>query len=246
MHTTGSSCRRGTSTILGTLIFIGIMFTAVIPMLLVMRQADTLHEMRKFELERFDDERECEDIHVYVFNKTTSPESLTLRVDNWGDFSVNIVRIWINDIYHLLDDFNVQPANWLERELTGFTPIPDTRYFIKVATDRGNLFFTESGSLYCDEDGNWEDEIFTIYFFISYPAKGSFDVEITDLYGEPVPESPLRIRKSKHKPAYDFCDVPDAGTYHVKITTRKDKEVIYNDDVTIHWPNGPRSEIVRV
>jgi len=40
------------------IIFVGIMFTAVIPMMLVMRQADTLHEMRKHQLEIVDEEKE--------------------------------------------------------------------------------------------------------------------------------------------------------------------------------------------
>ncbi len=245
MHTTGSSFRRGTSTILGTIIFVGIMFTAVIPMLLIMRQADTLHEMRKFELERFDDEREKEDINVYVYNKTTSSESLTLRVENWGDFSVNIVRIWINDSPHLLEDFCVLPTNSHETELTGFIPVPDTRYIIKVANDRGNIFFTESGSLYCDEDGNWETGFFTIYFTISanQPA-GFYDVEVRQVNETGLLESIFPIKKRGLETADDFCDVLKAGTYHVKIT--KGSEVFYNNCVTIPWPNGPRSTKVRV
>ncbi len=244
MRTIGSSCRRGISSILGTIIFVSIIFTAFIPMLLVMKQADTLHEMRTFELERFDDEKESEDIHVYVFEKTTSPDILTLRVENWGDFSVNIERIWINETCYLLDNFNVQPANWLEEELTGFTAEPDTRYLIKVATNRGNVFFTESGSLYFDEFGNLDAGMFTIDFIISYPAAGWFDIEIKNDIGTILTDPPFSIHKSGLDSAYDFFDVPDAGTYHVKITKRG-AEVIYNDDVTIYWPNGPPSAKVR-
>jgi len=246
MRTTDTSRlrgRRGTSTIFGTLIFIAILFSSVVPMYLYMRQADAIFEKRKHELNRLDEEREGENIHVYVFNKTTSPESLTLRVENWGDLVVDIERIWINDTCYPLDDFNVQPENWLEEELTGFTPVTDTRYFIKVATDRGNVFSTESGSLYCDESGNWETGMFTIYFFISYPASGWYDIDIT-YSGNPVPESPLHIHKSAHETAYNFHDVPTEGTYHVKITKRE-AEVIYNDDVIIPWPNGPTSVNVR-
>jgi len=222
------------------------MFTAVIPMILVMKQADTLHEIRKFELERSDDEREGENIHVYVFNDTDTSESLTLRVENWGGFSVKIVRIWINDTYHILDNFNVPPPNSLERELTDFTAEPETLYFIKVDTDRGNMFFTESGSIYCDEYGNWEPGFFTIYFTISanHPA-GFYDVEVRqgDEMGDL--ECPIfQIKKRGLESADDFCDVRASGTYHVKIT--KGSLVIYNDCVTIPWPNGPRSTKVRV
>jgi len=231
---------------MGTLIFVGIMFTAVIPMFLVMRQVDTLHEMRTFELESFDDKREGEDIHVYVFKKTASTESLTLRVENWGDFSVNIDRIWINDTYHLLNDFKVQPMNQLDGDLTDFTPVPNTRYFIKVATDRGNLFFTESGSLYCNSVGEWETDLFTIYFTISKnQPPGWYDVVVRQGSATGLLECPpFSIKKTRHVLANDFCDVLEPRTYHVKIM--KGSELIYNDVVTIHWPDGPRSATVRI
>ena len=193
-------------------------------------------------MNRLDEERDGEDIHVYIYNKTTSPDSLILRVENWGDLVVDIERIWINDTYYLLDDFNVQPESCLDEELTYFTAELDTRYFIKVATDRGNVFSTESGSIYYDEFGNWETGMFTIYFFISYPASGWYDIEIT--YSEiPVPGSPLLIHKSAHETLFHFHDVPTEGTYHVKIT--RSGEVIFNDDVIIPWPNGPTSVNVR-
>lgn len=250
MRFIGLSCRKGTSTVLGTIIFIGIMFTAVIPMFLFMRQADTLHEMRKYELNRLDEEWASEDVHVYIFNKTTSPDYLTLRVENWGDFSINIARIWINDTYHILDDFNVQPTHWHEEELTGFTAVPDTRYFIKVVTDRGNVFFTDSGSIYCDEFGNLDAGMFTIFFIISYPAAGWYDVEVRysndnfDIFGL-VSEEEFSIHKSSVGSAFDFFNVPNAQKYHVKIT-RGGSEVIYNNFVNIRWPNGPQSETIRI
>ena len=220
--------------------------TAVIPMLLFMRQAETIHTMRKYELKRLDEERKYEDLHVYVFNDTESLESLTLRVENWVDFSVNIKRIWMNDACYLLDDFNVQPLNWLERELTNFTASPDTSYIIKVATDRGNVVYAKSGSLYCNIYGNWETNLFTIFFIISNQPAGWFDVNITYFGTEDhVPESPLHVHKSGLDSAYDFCNVPDAGIYHVKIM-RRGAGIIYDNDVTIYWPNGPRSETVHV
>ena len=244
----GTSRRRGTSTILGTIIFVGIMFTAVIPMLLVMNQADTLHEMRNVEVGRLDEERKYEDLNVYVFNHSDSSESLTLRVENWGDFSVNINRVWVNDTYYILDGFYVPPKGLLEEELTGFTPIPDTNYTIKVTTDRGNVFFVDSGSIYCDEYGNWKTGTFAIVFYISAPGRGWFDIEIREGSdtGTILTVPPFSIHKSGVTgTATDFFSVPSAGTYHVKIT-RRNAGVIYNDCVTIDWPDGPEVEKIRV
>ena len=61
------STRKGISTILGTLIFVGILFSSVVPMLLVMNQADTLYEQKKFEQEREDDRRDMEELQMYVY-----------------------------------------------------------------------------------------------------------------------------------------------------------------------------------
>jgi len=244
MPITDISFRRGTSTILGTLIFVGIMFTAIIPMMLVMKQVDTIHEMRKYELTRLDEERIREEVYVYAFSPPETSPILTLRVENRGDFVVKIVRIWINDSPHLVEDFAVQPMSWIEMQLDYFTPILDKHYFIKVTTDRGSLFYEDSGSIYFNINGEWEAENFAIFFIISYQGGGYFDVEVkqgSDA-GPHVEGSPFSIHKSAQQTAFDYLSVPAAGTYHVKIT--KSSQVIYNDCVTIYWPDGPRSVTV--
>ena len=245
MYTIGMSCRRrGTSTILGTIIFVGIIFSAFIPMMLVIKQADTLHEIRKHELGILDQERRDEEVYVYVYPVTEASTTLTLKVQNRGNLVVNVVQVWINDDPHPFDDFKVQPMSWHERNLDYFTAVPSTHYFIMVTTDKGNLFSSDSGSLYYGPGGTWAEGMFAINFFISYPAAGWFDVEIRQggAEGPLLAGTPFQIHKSSSGPAFDFFDVPSAATYYVKIT--KNLELIYEDDVTIGWPNGPPIEWV--
>jgi len=239
MSTTDTSCRRGTSTILGTIIFVGIIFTAVIPMMLVVKQADTLHEMSKHELGVLDLERMDENVYVYVYPVTEESTTLTLKVHNRGSLVVNVVQVWINDDPHPFDDFEIQSMSWLEMNLDYFTAVPDNWYFIKITTDRGNLFSSDSGSLHYGSGGTWDEGMFAINFLISYPAAGWFDVEIRQggEAGPPLAGTPFQIHKSSSGPYFDFFDVPSADTYYVKIT--KNLELIYEDDVTIGWPNGP-------
>lgn len=244
MPITDISCRRGTSTILGTIIFIGIMFTAVIPMLLVMKQADTIYEIRKHQASILDNERMYEDVYVYVFPVTEESTTLTLQVHNRGNLVVNVVQVWINDVPHLFDDFQVQPMSWLGKELDYFTAVPDNWYFIKITTDRGNIFSSDSGSLHYDSEGNWDEGMFAINFFISYPAAGWFDVEIREgsETGPLLTDPPFKIHKSSSSPAFDFFNVLSATTYYVKIT--KNLELIYENFVTIDWPAGSPIEWV--
>ena len=244
MSTTGTKCRKGTSTIMGTLIFVGIIFTAFIPMMLVMRQADTIYEMRKHELGILDQDRMDEEVYVYIF-PSDAPPILTLSVQNRGTLIVNVMQVWINDVPYQIDDFNVQPTSLLEMDLTDFTPELDNWYLIKIITDRGNVFSSESGSLYYDSGGNWLGGMFAINFFISYPAAGWFDVEIRydNAEGFILTDPPFQIHKSSSGPAFDFFEVPTSDTtYYVKIT--KNSELIYEDLITINWPNGSPIEWV--
>jgi len=246
MYTIGTLCRRGTSTILGTIIFVGIIFSAVIPMMLVVKQADTLYEMRKHELGILDQDRIDEEVYVYVFPGSSDSETLTLQVQNRGNLVLNVVQLWINDDPHTLNNFNVQPMKWkpiiLDASNFDFTPVLDTWYFIKIATDRGNIFSSDSGSLHYDPDGKWKEGMFAINFLISYPEAGWYEVDIK--YNDvSLPGTPLFIHKSSSGPAFDSFKGVSADTlYYVKIT--KNSKLVKEDSVTILWPNGPPIEWV--
>jgi len=64
------SRKKGVSTILGTIIFIGILFSAYAPMILTMRQADVYYEQEKHEVEILDDEKRREELAFYVYPDT--------------------------------------------------------------------------------------------------------------------------------------------------------------------------------
>ena len=245
MHSTGISClkfRRGTSTILGTLIFVGIMFTAVIPMLLVMRQAETIYAMRKYEMEIVDEENSREDIHVYVFPTPDAPiesPSLTLKVDNRGEYLVRVVRIWYND-QNIEVDYSIQGLSQVE-----FAPfdVPNAEdcFKIKVTTDRGNKFASDSGTIRYIGGGEWETGMLVINVLIYYEPGGVYDIEVRqgDEFGDHILGSPYILHKSSGS-AFTYFDVTyldSPNTYHVKIARGSD--VIYDDPVTIDWPSGP-------
>ncbi len=239
MSTTTILSRKGTSTILGALIFVGIIFSAFIPMMLVMKQADTMYDMNKHELGILDQERIDEEVYVYVFPGTEASTTLTLKVQNRGTLVVNVVQVWINDEPHPVDGYVVQPMSWSEMEIDYFDFVAGEWYFIKINTDRGNVFSSDSGALHFDLDSNWGEGMFSINFFISYPASGWYDVEIwqgDSVEGVLLTDPPFQIHKSSSGSVFDFFDVPSAVTYHVKIT--KNLEVIYENNVIIDWPNG--------
>ena len=247
MSITGISCRKGISSILGTLIFVSIIFTSFIPMMLVMRQADTMYDMRKHEMEILDQERIDEEVYVYVFPVTEYATTLTLDIQNRGNLVIDVVQVWINDVPIALSE-QISSMNSIQLILDddpyGFTPVEDTIYLIKIKTARGNVFSSDSGSLYYNVDGIWEGGIFAINFLISYPQAGWYEIEIREgtEIGALLSGTPFQTHKSSSGPAFAFFQVPIAATYYVKIT--KNSAVIKETSVIIGWPNGSPVEWV--
>lgn len=163
----GISCRRrGTSTVLGTLIFVGIMFTAVIPMLLVMNQADTLHEMRKHEITRADDERDRENIDVYPVPSLTEPE-MNVTLINTGGVSAEVVRIRINDTHYNVSE---QISTFSSHEVGPFpaATVEGAEYEVRATSTRGNVYTSEIGIIRY-ENGKWISE--TLGFNLIFPSR---------------------------------------------------------------------------
>lgn len=89
--------KSGIATILGTLIFIGILFTCAIPFYLRINQANTYYNQRVADMRRFDEKRGMENLEVYAFNYTV--DKLKVYIKNRCSLEVRIVSIWINTNY---------------------------------------------------------------------------------------------------------------------------------------------------
>jgi len=145
--------RRGISTILGVIIFVGLLFSTVVPMYLVMNQADTIYDQKMFEMKRLEDERSRESLVVDVSAMSQYSNILNINVSNECVLVVKIVRIWINDTYSTASAV-LQSMSVLSMNLT-VVPSLNCSYSIMVATERGNVFVADS--LFYGEDG-WVKE----------------------------------------------------------------------------------------
>ena len=148
-------------------------------MYLFMRQADTFYEIRKFESERLDEEKRREDIRVYVFPIPDSPPDqprLTVRVDNRGELLVRVVRVWVNDQPWPVD-CAVQGMSQIDLEPFEVPDDPES-YIIKVTTDRGGAFASDSGPITYLGDGEWTAGMLVINVLIYYAPGGVYDIDI--------------------------------------------------------------------
>ena len=222
-------------------------------MYLYMRQADTLFEKRKHELGRLDEERETENIYVYAHPPTEEPSKLIVKVYNRGDRAVRIVRLWISERTKIDDDpFELDCVVDSMSEATlgtyDVTPQEDESYYVKVTTERGNVFTSDSSPLRY-QGGSWQVDMLLINIIIS-SSQGVLTLECVKTWdgGEHVYPSPVEVQKGSSGSAfYSFdvsdYDIPDFDeTYHVSIW--KGAALLHEEDVTMKWPEGPAVEWV--
>jgi len=151
------------------------MFTAVIPMLLVMNQANTLYEIRKLEVGRLDEERAMENIYFYLEPDVVDNEPiLTLKIINRGELAVRIARVWIND--ELRDNFTciIPPISYTDLtfgNLTGSAPQELISYHVIATTDRGSFLSPLSGIPTLNSSNNvWTMDCFKINVEMEMPT----------------------------------------------------------------------------
>jgi len=237
---------------MGTLIFVGIIFSAFIPMMLVMRQADTLHEMRKHELECLEQERAMERLCLYVCPQGIDSPDVDLTIVNKGDVVAHVIKIWINDES---ESMNVEIPSMSEEELGPFNLDPENgdEYDIRAMTDRGNVYTSETGILTYQE-GKWVTETLGIrLIFPSRPGKGSRNNRWLNELRITIADKDGDFLYSKY-PMYwaisaseNFFELESAGAYNIIIDiwckegggySGQHWENIYDGSHSITWPIG--------
>lgn len=219
--------RKGISSILGTLVFIGILFSSVMPMFLMMRQADVYYEQRKLEVNRLDEEKALEDLAVYVTPYSTN---FTVTLINNGDVATKAIRVWENSNNHSIEE-TILTQNTTTLDPIDFSDTPEVNdtYDIRVTTERGNTFINKNGIMTYGSEG-WEVE----KFYINIHAGGLFlHVKVTyNSTGEVIFD-----RWDTVGAGYEV-EVPSGGTYHVLIEEKIFwwTNTKFDDDVTINWP----------
>ena len=137
--------RKGISTILGTLIFIGILFSAIVPMVLVMNQANIIYTQKLHETEIKDNEKVDELVYVYAYPDEET-DKISVKVHNEEETPVQIVRVWINNDNNTVS-ITVNPKT--TTTIGEFdASLQDETYIIKVTTSNGNVFRGNDGAIY--------------------------------------------------------------------------------------------------
>jgi len=170
--------RRGVSTIMGTLIFVGILFTSIIPMYVVMKQADNIYTRNVHEMGISDQDRSREAIEANVYPLDTQSDDVYVNVTNTGVVPVDIVRVWVNDEVKYST-----PTPVASQKTTVIGPIPildpSGSYIVTLTTKRGNSFTATSETLSYDtsdpNNGYWYTPSLGIHILV-INAHGKFQI----------------------------------------------------------------------
>jgi len=242
VHTTYTMCRRkkrGMSSILGTLIFVGILFTAVIPMYLVMNQADIILEQEKHEIACLDEDKEREDVSFYVYPDTS--DDLVVVVQNNSPMGAKVVRVWINDDPNSASTV-LDPMEGGVQLGPYDVPLDEgATYKFRITTERGNVYESSSGDLeYSGSEWIVETKLINVIIsssgvvFKVYLYMWDTVGEKWDLQGEPA--QVWKIGGSAFKP----FDVTESGNGEYRVKVTKGSKVIHDEDeLMMLWPDGP-------
>lgn len=220
--------KRGTSSILGTLIFIGILFSAVLPLFSTMNQADIIYEQKKLDIERLDEEGELEDIEIYLM---PDEGNIDVILENNCEVPITVYHLWINDAIFDIPETSVDAQEEQTIEDLDINPEIDEEYEFIVTTERGNSFVPENGKLLYTDEG-WTMETFLIKI---YAAELFIRVVVTQ------DTTVFYDDWSIFEVGYAI-PVPSPGVYHIYIEKSwffGGTEVLYDADVEITWPTGP-------
>lgn len=229
--------RKGMSSILGTLVFIGILFSAVMPMFIQMRQADVYYEQQKLEVNLLDDEKSREDLTFSVWPNNSIDDDLVVEVDNACATSLKVVRVWINEIR-----FNEsEPVASLDSHQFGPYDVPlvaGKTYDVRVATERGNVYELGSGDLEYD-GADWVVQSMLINVLVSAPGV-VFKIELYKLNGTNYDYLTEAQVWKLGGTAFQPFEVSGYGTGYYKIVVKRGNNIVYEEeDLHMNWPDGP-------
>lgn len=232
--------RRGISTVFGMIIFISILFTAVVPMYINMNQADTVYAQKEAEVKRLDEQRSRENLLVYSYpTGIDRPHELTVEVFNNGAEEVSIVRIWFNEKYRSLER-TLKPFENVILGSFDVNPTDPGTIDVSCTSDRGNVFVNQGGSLYF-RGGFWDIDALLVNVLVSYNQNAIIDYT---LYMKSLATGdwiPIENAKIQHKGGesikpFDVTAYGSPNTFRCVVT--KGSTIILDGTVEMHWPSG--------
>jgi archaellum component FlaF (FlaF/FlaG flagellin family) len=224
------------TTIIGTLLFIGILFTSLIPLQMSMLQTDAFETLLIQEIEIKENEKTQESLSIVAYPTSTTSNKLKIRVKNNGNIDANLAKLWIKNNSTILNETIIAGQT---KTLGPFnvTLETNTSYPVKVITERGNVLASEAGNIIYTSGGIWFTPTLGINVYIAN-EQGKYYIKVSNStwYDEYLTQG------MDFGDVVVLFDVDTLGSYHVICKKNSDSGPNLPGtpmDVDINWPNGP-------
>lgn len=228
------------------LIFVGVLFTCVMPFFLYINQVNSIYDQTVIEMKNLDQDRALEKIDVYAYPISQSSNTISVYVKNRCPLSVQVIRVWINDRNFTMSlqvpgmTYNITSPI----DISAMLPTEGSKSFkVKVTTTRGNTFSSLTNPLYYSQGSGWSGGgSLAIHIVLTKQSTGTerFTILVTKVVdggtGTVICNEQVSMLGNTQS-YFKRVDVPEPATYHVKITRQRDSAVIYDLDVEVIWQN---------
>jgi hypothetical protein len=143
--------KSGITTPIGGVMVIAIIFSVITPAFFYMASMNSLYDEVMIEMKDFDDQRSLESIISWLWPNEIG--NVTVNMENTSPYAIDIARIWVVPSNPLYDaqGFTPEQNHVSPKELITFddltfnnyiTSLVNSTYYIKIATTKGNVFYT--------------------------------------------------------------------------------------------------------
>ena len=226
--------RKGIASMLGTIFFLAIIFSTIIPLQLYIKESDMFTTRIENEMVLADSYHDIEELSVSAYPTNTTSNKIMVKVHNKGSIPVTLERLWINESPEYLEK-SLYPG---DQVLLGpFIVVlePDATYAVKVSTQRGRIFSADMGSLKY-VSGTWFSPFIGINVQIAN-EKGKYYIKVSNSTWS----AEYLTEGQDFGDLMVFFDVKTNGYYYVQMRKNSSSGPHLPGSpmmVEIHWPGG--------
>lgn len=217
---------------MGTLLFIGILFTCAIPFYLRVNQANIYYEQVVGEMKVLDGMRGTEMLEVYAYPLSQTSKDLNIYIKNMCPIPVTLVAVWVNDDIEtsILSNSTIPPSGEETYGPLTVSPVVGESFNIKVLTRRGNKFISLTNPLVYTE-GGWSGCDLAIN--VVFKSLGHFHLIIKDSNMKVIEDS--YVFRPPSSDVLKRVPISIPGTYSVEVTKLPNTPVpVYPSEVTVN------------
>lgn len=226
------------STVLGMLIFVGILFTCVMPFFLYINKVNSLYDQTVIEMKQKDQERATENVEVYAYPLNETSNQISIYIKNQCPLTVEIVRAWVNDQFYSFNNVQISGMSWNVTDPINVT-LPETNsslYYVKVTTARGNVFSSRTNPLYYSAESGWSgggELAINVVISRNYSGRVTYNIRVVKISDSSVVCND-NVTLLGNTPSYVkkvVIEIPD--TYNVVVS--RDSVTLKEEQVEVTW-----------